>query len=61
MDNNGEDKERVAVWYNRDMIELHKQIQTEGLTSQSLSDFARNAFHDKVDALRFKAMKEVQA
>lgn len=49
-----------AVWFNKDQQGLFNDLADRGLTSQSFMDFVKDAFHDKVDALRFNASKAIE-
>jgi hypothetical protein len=47
---------RQQIWFGEDMVSLHQKLSDEGLTSQGLADFVKDAFHDKIDDIRAKRL-----
>ena len=50
--------QRQQVWFSGDLVALHADLVAQGLTSQSFPDFCKTAFHDRVDDIRARRLKE---
>lgn len=49
-----------AVWLNQERQAIHKDLSDKGLTSQSLKEFAKSAFDEKVDRMNIAKITHQQ-
>lgn len=51
--------ERKAVWFSMEEQQIFEELGKKRKISQNFQDFAKNAFHEKVDALMNSQSQEI--